>query len=234
MKKYLIAMGGFAQGKNRWNFTRDYNAEVERLFQSTNGYFDGMIRYNNDWLHQSKYYQDPKVKMVLDLPSFGGVYKPICILDTMNKMDVGDVVMMIDSNHAFIDNPDPLIKFTVDHNIFCHDHFIVSYPNCQWTFKDTFIGMGCDEERYWNAPQIQVNITAFCKNDFTMMFVEEWLKYCGDYNVVATNIYKNLPLFVENRFEQSVISILVEKYHIPLQADPNTIILEKDGINVNR
>ena len=234
MKKYLITMGGIPVGKSRWTelgVTRNYETEVMRLFHSCPvGYFNGIFKYDNDWIKETEYYKDPKAKMVLDEPSFGWAFKGICVLDMLNKVDDGDVVMWVDSNHVIKSNLDPIVNFAVEHGAFLHEHWQIVFPNKEWTHRDTFIGMGCDEERYWNARQIQVNVMAFCKTEFTMNLVNEWVKYCTDYDVVIQNKYENLEGFKNHRHEQSILSILVEKYKIPYQIDPYQIVYEMDII----
>lgn len=58
-----------------------------------------------------------------------------------------------------------------------------------------------------------------------MRFVEEWLRYCRDERIL-TDIpnesgYPNLTGFVDHRHDQSVLSLLAEKYHINLYRKPS-------------
>ena len=75
--------------------------------------------------------------------------------------------------------------------------------------------MDCDEERYWNADQIQASYIAFMISDATRHLITEWLRYAGDERVV-TDIPNQLGLpdfddFVDHRFDQSILSNLIYK-----------------------
>jgi hypothetical protein len=231
MRKYLVTMGGYEQGENRHNnlgIHRDYTAEAMRLFESASPYLFDCRLYDNDWIKNSEYYEPHK--RVLSEPSFGWMFKPLCIYDVMKDCDDGDVVIWCDSNHIFISDPEPIIKIARMHQIFTHGH-VQYYLNNQWTHKDMFVRMGCDELRYWKSHHVQVNILAFLVNDFTRMFVKEWFDYAGDYETMIENKMENLPGFSEHRHEQSIFSILIKKYDVPYCDDPTDIIRELNGIN---
>lgn len=234
MRKFLVTMAGNEQGFNEWNLYnvhRDYDREAERLFNSAEQYVDDMKSYDNNMILSSKYYEASK--KVLDMPQFAGAFKAIILKDALERMDDGDVVFWSDSNHVFINNAQPLIDFSVNNNMFIHTTTNVYYPNKDWTFRDMFVGMGCDEERYWNAPQMQVSVMCFCKTPFTVQFIDELLKYSLDYDVMVGNHkYPDFPSFRGHRREQSVISIMVEKYKIPYQKEPTQYVPELDPINV--
>lgn len=237
MKKILISFGGKPVGNNRhlleFGIVRDYSAEVKRLLKSGEKYnFDDYWgEYDNEWLKNSKYWETDAIRVFKE-PSFGWAFKSICIYDALNRVEDGDVILYIDSNDILINDPQPIIDFAIRYGIYSHDHTPTYYSNGDWTQRDMFIRMGCDEERYWNAPQIQVNIMAFCKNDFVMNFVGEWVKYSTDYETMIQNIYPNLPGFKEHRHEQSVFSILREKYKlVTTRGYPYTVAREEMGIN---
>jgi hypothetical protein len=154
--------------------------------------------------------------MVLDEPSFGWAFKPIVIFDALNMMDNEDFLLWVDSNDILINNPQALFDRAKMHNIYLHNHFPANYKNSQWTTKNMFVKMNADTEKYWNAPHIQVNIMAFCKTQLTMSFVSEWVSNAIDYDVIIRNDMQNLPNFIDHRHEQSICSILAEKYNVPL------------------
>jgi hypothetical protein len=76
--------------------------------------------------------------------------------------------------------------------------------------------MGCDEEKYYEFPQLQDSIVAFCKNNLMMQFVTEWKDYSLRYDVMfGNNEYPNFPSLKEHRHNQSIFSILACKYEMP-------------------
>jgi hypothetical protein len=233
MKKYLVSFGGSEQGKNRHNESfgihRNYTAEVERLFNSAKGQVDSCIAYDNDWLIKSEYYK--KYKQVLDCPSFGWLFKPISVLHTMNSIQDQDIILWLDSNDIVIGDLSPIFKFATTHGFYFHDHHPAVYHMADWAHRDMFIGMGCDEPRYWTTIELQVNVFAIQKTKNSMRFVRDWVEYGGDYHIMIANKHENLRGFIAHRHEQALASILKEKYKIPYAIGyPDSITKELPGI----
>ncbi len=96
--------------------------------------------------------------------------------------------------------------------------------------------MGCDEDRYWNSLQMQCNIIGLKKTPKVEAFVLEWHRSALTYKIMfGENKYPNFEGFKEHRHDQSIFSILREKYDFPyLNRTENVwgeyIIPEKDGI----
>jgi len=234
MKKYIVSFGGLERGKNRHNESygihRDYTSEVHRLFESAKPYFDDCFYYDNDWFENSSYCKNNP--WVLKEDSYGWCFKPIVIQDALNKIEDKDVLMWCDSNHVIMANPRSLIDIATTNNIFCHEHHNIVYYNKNFTHKDMFVKMNCDESRYWDAPQMQVNIMVFYRTDFTINFVQEWVNFAVDYDTMIKNEMENLPRFDDHRHEQSIFSILREKYNLPYYLYPFHIVHERDGIHL--
>ena len=237
MKKIITSFGGVEQGKNRhnvsYNLHRNYSKEVERLFKSAESYgFDGYWMYDSDWLLNSAY-NNPLTYRVLSGSSYNWAFKPIVIRDALSMLASGDVLMWVDSNDILISDPQPILDFAVSHNLFLHDHTPSYYPNKDWTYRDMFVRMGCDEEKYWNFGQVQVNIMAFCKTQFTIDFVDEWVRYATDYDTMVANTMQNFDSFRDHRYEQSICSILTAKYGLTYTSGyPYGIAHEEMGISI--
>jgi hypothetical protein len=78
--------------------------------------------------------------------------------------------------------------------------------------------MDCDNEKYHNSQMTYASICFWKKTDTTMSFLEEWLRYCKNPNVLTDieNIHgDNLPNFVDHRHDQSVLTNLTIKYDMP-------------------
>lgn len=237
MTNYLVTLGGLEQGHNRhiesYGIHRNYTAEANRLFGSAAPFGFRCLMANNDTILDSEYAKaDPEL---FGLPSFGWTFKPLLIYNAMLQADPGDFVMWVDSNHVFVGNPAPILAAAELRHVYTHDHPGVYYPNAQWTKRDTFAGMKCDSERFWNSPQMQVNVLCFHVDPFGLWLAHEWLSYALAYNtMIGRSKHPNLPGFREHRHEQSIWSILVEKWNIPYshQAEISGIINELDGIGL--
>lgn len=228
MRKILQVMGGYEQGFSRHNeegVFRDYTAEAERLINSAIPFGLEYVMYDNEFIKNLPYYEDHK--NILEKVSFGFCYKPICFDETLKQIDNGDIALMADSNHIIAKDPQIFFDIANKYGMFIRDHLWIQYPNKQWTRRDMFVNMGCDEERYWNSLQMQCNIIAICKNDLTVQFVKEWLDKSLNYDIMfGNNQYPNFEGFREHRHDQSLFSILREKYQIPYVNRTQNVQLE--------
>jgi hypothetical protein len=227
-------MGGKEQGKNRHNIAhgihRDYTMEALRLFDSGEKWFDDFYMGNNELIEPYK-----KAFKVFEEPSYGWVFKPFVIATALRQADEGDLVMWNDSNHLIAQNPQFFFDYAVNHNgIFTWSHWGEPVKTGNFTHRDTFVQMGCDSERYYLSDMMQVNTMVFIKNNYASALVEEWLSWCLDYDTIITNGLKNLPTYVDHRHEQSIWSILIEKYNFPYYHrifDTEFIVVEGNTIN---
>jgi hypothetical protein len=221
-------MGGSEFGWSRHNdegVFRDYQKEAERLVESGKQFDLEPIIYNNEFIYNLPYYEDHKD--VLTKVSFGFAYKAICIYETMKKMEDGDVLIWADSNHIVLQNPEIFINTALEYGAFVRDHIWVYYPQKDWCRRDTFVNMGCDEELYHNAPQLQDNVVAFCKTERMMNFVTEWKDNCLRYEVMfGNNEYPDFPSLKEHRHNQAIFSILACKYRLPYLNRSENVRLE--------
>lgn len=197
---------------------RNYKAEADRLAVSATKWGFTPTIWDHSTLAHSGFY-----KTHLDIfsaPNYGYLFKPFIIRQVMDKIPKGGVVLWVDSSHEIISDPQVLIEWAVNHKgFFIHDHKNVK-RNRSWTRRSAFVLIDCDSERYWDAHMMQANQLLFVKSPRTMQFVDEWIRWCTDSRIIlGADIGKNeLPEFanknlaLDHRFEQAVLSILVEKY----------------------
>jgi len=240
VKKILISFSGRIKEEEittnqhyiSYGIIRDYDKEVVRLFKSAEKYnLDGCWGYTADWLMNLPWSEN--TLKVLSRPSYGWAFKSICVYDALSMVDEGDQVLWVDSNDILTNDPQILFDFSQEHGIYSHDHTPGFHATKFWTHRDMFINMGCDEEKYWEIPQLQVNIMAFCKSPRVMEFVGEWVNHSTTYETMIQNIQPNLMGFREHRHEQSVFTILMTKYNIPTtKGYPYMVAHEEMGINL--
>jgi hypothetical protein len=223
MAKYFVTFASRDRVKERGGNFRYFEREAQQAAESTRRY--GF--YPHVWIEK----EISATEFCARNPDYmaGYKFKPYIIWQTLQDVDYGDFVLWMDSNHILIADPQPILDIAETYGIFCHDHWTNGrpkiYPNADWTRRDMFLVMNCDGEMYWRAPQIQINILAFCKTPTVLEFCSQWLTYCCDKRLMTldpTNVLglPNLPNYQENRSEQSVFSILQVKYGIPAQTDP--------------
>ena len=240
MKKYLAVMGGTEYGYSRHNsegIHRDYNKEADRLIKSAEQWGITCFKYDNNFILNSDYYKEHSD--VLSKVSFGFAFRPIIIWDVLNKIENGDGLLFTDSNHIIAKDPQIFYDVLGKYGAFFRDHWRVKYLNRHWTRMDMFINGGFNEERYFNSIQIQGNIFGFKKDEKSLKYVKEWLELSLRPEVMfGKNEYSNFDGFREHRHDQSLMSLLREKYQYPYlvrneNAFAEFIIPEIEGITPN-
>ena len=199
----------------------NYREHQDKLlnYVVSNSIFDGVMPYTREWLETTDFYK--LNQSILDKDRLGGyaLWKPYIILDALEKIDDNDVIVYMDCG----DIPVFTIRNHLLEYMSEHDQYFISQNHVgihkNYTKGDCFHLMGCDEEKYWNAIQLEDGFLAFKKTDFNFTFLREWLKYCCDERIV-TDIpnecgLPNFETFVDHRHDQSIITNLQIKHNLP-------------------
>jgi len=156
-------------------------------------------------------------------------WKPLIILDAMSKVDYGDYILYVDSGNSIISNLDFIFDACEREDIILFDNRDGNYnrdthKNKEWTKRDCFVLMGCDNEKYYNAVQVDASYQVYRKTDKTLQFLEEYKMFCSNDNIISDlpNITKpNLPEFIDHRHDQSILSLLAAKHNIRILPEPS-------------
>jgi hypothetical protein len=146
------------------------------------------------------------------------IWKPYVILKTLQSMNDNDVLVYGDAGNEItgsreecLDIFDKVFSITQGVRILaCKQGW-----NIRWIKADLYLTMGWKTFGYAFKPMAEAARIVFQKNEDTMKFVNEWLHYStADYHNIDDSISKipNLPFFIEHRYDQSVFSILFQKY----------------------
>jgi hypothetical protein len=178
--------------------------------------FEGLFRLTDKELKETVFYFENKE--LLDQPRGAGywLWKPYIILEVLNHLSENDILFYIDSGDTFISGTknkiDELMK---DRDIVISTSF---FTQKDYTKRDCFHFMNCDEEKYWNAHQAEAGILVFKNNLKTKGFVYEWLNYCKDPRIIsdAPNVSgkPNFESFIDHRHDQSILTNLCIKHNI--------------------
>jgi hypothetical protein len=180
--------------------------------------------YDFEQIRQSPFYAENKE--ILDTPKGIGywLWKPYIILETLRSVNEGDIVVYADCGLELIAPIDPLIKICAEEQpvlLFANGNL----RNSMWTKRDCFILMDCDHKKYWRGLQCDASFALFRKSDHAIQFVQQWLQYAKDKRIISsmpnTLGKKNLPDFVEHRWDQSILSLLAAKYQLTLYRMPS-------------
>jgi hypothetical protein len=153
-------------------------------------------------------------------PGFGFyMWKPIVILDVLNKIKDGDVVIYHDAGR-----PEYNYKFKKDVNILIdkvikeHEGIGIGlggWDHNQYTKDKCFKLMNCDREDIRNRPQVAGNWCIFQKNNKVLEFVKEWKYWCLNKEVIGSPIDEiNHKEFIRHTWDQSILTNLFYMHNI--------------------
>ena len=159
-------------------------------------------------------------KHILSEPLGCGNYlwKPYIIRDALSQLSEGDYLIFCDSGSKFKWGNKAKLSSWLDQNqVATIDH---PRPQYQVTKRDAYVLMGLNNNpEYMNYPQRVSGFVALRKEQHTTNFVDEWLRYCCDIRIISDRPNEcgqpNYPGFVRNHHEQTVLSLLCQKYQIP-------------------
>jgi len=144
------------------------------------------------------------------------LWKPYIILETMNKLDDGDVIMYCDTNDMFHPQLLEAVEMMMgDDNCLL---LLGGFLNKDWTKRDCFVYMDCDNEDYWNVTQLEAGVCFWKVCDKSKQVVKEWLEYCTDRRILTDdpNVSgeENFVGFQEHRRDQSILTNLAVKHEL--------------------
>jgi hypothetical protein len=183
-----------------------------------------IFSYDFDDLKDTTFYKNNIKILSQERGSGYWLWKPYIILESLDKVKDGDIVIYSDCGIEIISEVSPLIK------ICSESEDILLFGNCNavnatWTKRDCFVLMKCDTEYCWYGPHVDASFCLFKKNIKSVNFVKEWFKYSCDQNILtdSPNIcgLPNLPSYAEHRHDQSILSLLAQRYMISLYRIPS-------------
>jgi len=167
------------------------------------------------------------------------LWKPYIINKTLNSMKEKDWLFYADTDSYFINTVDYLIQTAQE---FALDMLVFEVPYLEqvYTKRDAFLLMNCDKPEYTDTRQRESGFILMRRSQLTLDFVKEWQYYCLDERIVTdipnTMGIPNYPEFIENRHDQSVLSLLLaisqlrdenEEGKYPASTYPQIVVLYK-------
>lgn len=168
--------------------------------------------YTDAWLREQFPAWCAQYDYILRCKRGGGywIWKPKIILHALENL--GKRVLYLDASVGW----DGDIHQQIDA---MGDWFTVrsGYAQADWTKRDCFTLMACDEEKYWSAKQLWAGCVLV---DTTKEWLLKlWLSYCENPNIIMDipNVCgkPNFPNFREHRHDQSILTNLVVAHHLP-------------------
>jgi hypothetical protein len=150
------------------------------------------------------------------------IWKPCILLDAMEKHP-NDTIIYMDSDWTW---QEPTTEIT---NQFKSEADMMVFnmpggPEKDWTKRDAFVLMGCDTKEYVESSQRTAGMVVCRKTPFTTQFMNEWLMYGKDLRIISDSpsyFGTNYKGFQENRWDQSIYSLLTKKHKLETYRDPS-------------
>lgn len=158
-----------------------------------------------------------KNKRVLEMKRGGGywLWKPYFINKVINdECNDGDWLIYSDSGlvyntniREYLDNISRAIKEE------CFVMRSLKFQERQYTKRDVFCELNCDNEKYTNSNMLAATVIVIKVCEKSRLLIAEWLKLSQNYHLITDeeSIRENYPEFIENRHDQSLLSLVVKK-----------------------
>ena len=152
------------------------------------------------------------------------LWKPWIIQNALEQINYNDLLFYSDSAAHFIQPIDHIKKLPWD---FEQDiiPFELELPESDWTKRDAFKILNLDGFGYEKTNQRLASFIFLRKTEFTRHFINEYLNYCCNEQVLTDlpNLCgaSNFEGFKEHRHDQSIFSLLTKKYSLSPFRDPS-------------
>lgn len=159
------------------------------------------------------------------------LWKPYIILKQLLELNDGDILCYCDTQFLFLDNIDIIIKDILpedqDIGITHNKPNERIYLEKQFSKGDAFLFMNAFEEEIRNTPQCWAGFVIFRKSFESILFVSNWLAHAQNEKIIndtPSMIVNNDNYFIDNRHDQTVLSLLAKKWKIKFNNFPlNTL-----------
>lgn len=151
------------------------------------------------------------------------VWKPYIILDALSDLREGDYLIYTDAGTAYVDRVQYLIDAMESsaQDVMC---YALTYPERQYTKRDAFILMGCDESLFFETPQRLSGYVLVKKTPYSERLIHTWLSWMRNFHIISdepSTLGDNYSGFIENRHDQTVWSLLTKREGLVAFRDPN-------------
>lgn len=182
------------------------------------------LAFTEKWLKRRPFYRENKAILSQNRGCGYWLWKPFIILHTMQNTPDGDLIIYFDSGGFFEkDLIDGVKQHLLDKGNVCALVKGDNHTNKDWTKRDCFTFMGCDEERYWNAVQVEAGFSAWRNSPEARDIVQEWLGYAQDERILTDLPNQcgkpNFPSFNDHRHDQSILTNIAVRSNLSVSSE---------------
>lgn len=196
------------------------------------GVFGDRIRIFDENGLDEDFVEKMKSRLIPGSRGFGyWCWKPQVILQVMREMPEGDVLLYADIgchlNPKGLSRLEEYRQLAIEHGIVAFQaralgeqarqdlsqHFL---PERQWTKMDTLRYFDvADDSWILNSGQVGATVVIMCRQKSSIELLELWRQcYYDHFELIddSPSLLPNAPDFIENRHDQSILSVLCKKY----------------------
>jgi hypothetical protein len=164
------------------------------------------------------------------------IWKSYIILKYLYDIDKDDIVCYCDTMYLFtgknkIQDISKNINDTNSNIIITHNKpNEPTYLEKEFTKGDAFYLMNANEPKYFDTNQVWGGFIILKNNFLALKIISEWFTYAQDERIVTDTpsiIQENFIEFNGNRHDQTIISIIVKKYNIPIISFPKDFLYNR-------
>jgi len=192
---------------------KKYLDVADDIVNKSKNFFNDTILYGIGDIDENFYNKNKKI-FESTIGAGYWLWKPYLILKALETIEENDIVFYLDLGDNLHQNISEYVRKKIDEN---NGFFLVSghHHHLKWTKNDCFTLMNCFGEKYFNSIQLEAGCCAFQKKKEVLDFIKEWLFYCQNYDIISNeSVSKNSPIFIEHRYDQSILTNLKIKYDI--------------------
>jgi hypothetical protein len=205
--------------------THEFVALAWELFLSLNKFgYKHQELFDEANLKNTGFYN--QYRQILEQPKGAGywLWKPYFILQSLQQLQEGEVLLYADAACCFISSPKPLVALARKSESGVVAFHLQPLKARAWCKRDAFILTGCDAPAYWDSDKVMATLILFRKCSKAVHFVETWLKWCclpGALNDEPSQLGEELPGFREHRHDQALLGLLLKKHGIEPYRNPS-------------
>ena len=196
-----------------------YKKSKKRLVDEAkkSGFFNTITTYGPEDLDED--FRE-KFKDILKQPRIAGygLWRPYIIKKKLNEINDNDILIYVDAGCSININGKQRFGEYIE-MLNKSDKGIISFqmdhPEKKYTIKEIFNYFNIDiNSEYANSGQILDGILIMKKNKNLNIIIDDWYNVMNDEPLLFTDYYnKNQePFFIDNRHEQSILSIVRKKH----------------------
>lgn len=161
------------------------------------------------------------------------LWKPYVINKAITMIDYGDYLVYADSGSFYTRDLNELIEFMKDNKT---DVFLgqLEHEECCYSKRDAFVLLDVDTEEIAHSNQYEASFLLIKKTELSEKIIRDWLLNCCDIRIISDNPNvcgkEDYPNFIENRYDQTVLSLIAKKNGIigyrPIDTKKNALFKE--------